>query len=210
MIPVIDFVGNRPKSLDDLPERERLRIIVKIHLLGTLAWDYAETVLEIAAQMKVEGTKRLSRAVRELRRRYDRYNGEFLSSQDTERMNELSILFADINERNFTKLCRGLDTEMGRVAHFDAQNAYLIKAVQMTMTVIDTMKLFAEESDRWMEVHGVDGHTVMPKFFGSLAILIPQFAGDCYDPRSESRKITARILLGEIKRIELFDENGKV
>lgn len=210
MIPVIDFLRTKPKTLDDLPEKERLRIIVKISLLGTLAWDYADTVLDIARQMKIPQMKKVSRAVSELRREYDRYNGSFLSSDDCTHMKRLSDLFADINDTAFNRLCYGLDTELGRIDRFDPQNAYLIKAVQMTMTVIDTMKLFADESDAWMEAHGVDGHTVMPKHFGPLAILIPQYAGDCYDPHSEARRITAGILLNEIKKIELYDENGIV
>lgn len=85
------------------------------------------------------------------------------------------------------------------------------QAVQMAMTVIDAMRLYAARCDRWVGSFGVRGrHSMLHDFFPRLAMLLPEFAGDCYDPASPSRKATAAILEKELSNIELYDDYGKI
>ena len=51
------------KTIDDLSIDTRVRMVIKIGLLGTLAWDYTETVLDIARQMKIKDMVKVSRAI---------------------------------------------------------------------------------------------------------------------------------------------------
>lgn len=55
-----------PKTTKDLPQRPLARMATKLYLLGALAWDYADTVCNIAASLRICETKPASRAVREL------------------------------------------------------------------------------------------------------------------------------------------------
>lgn len=54
----------RRKTKEDLPHDILARMVAKSCILGALAWDYADTVLDIAARMRIGKTKPLSRAVK--------------------------------------------------------------------------------------------------------------------------------------------------
>lgn len=203
-IPIIDFVKTR-RSLDDVPQVPLLHMSVKMYLIGALVWDYADTVCDIAISMRRHETKRLCRAVRELRLDYDRTRALDLDDDHVEREWRLAELFESINRDNFAKLCAGLRTEIRRDTRLDAENVMLVEAVQMTMTLIDALRLFAAECDGFIRrYYPQSPHSILPDHFTRLAVLIPEFAGDCYDAASHSRRVTAGILLKEINQIELY------
>lgn len=197
------------KTAEDLSDTIRLRMVVKMLLLGTLAWDYTDTVLKIAAQMQIQETKKVSRAIKEIKREYDQFISPMLHGDDTRFLSGLSVLFEDVNAKAFKRLCDGLAVEIGSKVTPSDEEMYLLKAVQMVMTVLDAMNLYDADCRAWMEAEGVPNHTVIPSHFARLAILIPQYAGNCYDPKSESRRITAKILYNETKLIELYGDDGK-
>lgn len=198
------------KTAEDLPVNERARMVVKVCMLCELIWNYTDTVRDIASQMKIQQTKAVSRAVRELHREYEQFLSPILHANSIAHARGLSELFESINTKTFNRLCEGLRVEMGRTLSLEKKSEYLILAVQMVMTVIDAIRLFDADCCAWMESQGVENHTVVPSHIRRLAILIPQYAGDCYDPHSKARKITARILYNDIKAIELYDEKGLV
>lgn len=200
----------KPAMVDDLPEDERAARVVKLGMLSSLAWDYIDTVLGISSKMRIEYLREVSRVIREIKREYDQSRSRVLYAESILKETELGLLFEDINKGAFSKLCQGLKTETGRIRDLDDDKSMLVCAVQMAMTLIDAVKLYAADFDRWMESHGVRGMTAMPPHLTLLAILLPQFAGDCYDARSQSRRITARVLFNEIRAIETWDENGKI
>lgn len=199
-----------PKTIEDLPQKPLLRMMAKICIVGSLAWDYAETVRTLAAQMRLPDTIKLSRAMRELHADFDRFRQTSLSAADVRKETNLGLLFEQICEEHLSKFSYGFNSEK-EIAMLSDDFRMLVKAVQMAMTVIDAMKLYAADCDRWITENGVfAAHSVLPDHFRRLALLLPGFAGDCYNPDSESRRITARILYNEIKRIDIYDENGKV
>lgn len=199
-----------PKTTRDIPQRPLARMAAKLYFLGALAWDYADTVCNVAASLHIKETKPLSRAVRELNRDYDRFRNRFLNGNDLEAETRLAILFEDVCQKHFTKLNYGVASDKS-VNGLSRDYEMLVKAVQMAMTVIDTMKLYAAECDDWIRKQGVtDRHSILSDHFLRLAILLPQFAGDCYNPNSEARKITAKILNKELHLIDIHDDNGKL
>lgn len=197
------------KTLDEQFKNECAIKVVKVSMLGNIAWSYTDTVLDMAAHMKIVAVKKVSRLIRQIKRDYEVFRHMALKYDDKTFLNEISDLFEEINSEAFTKLCNGLDIEIGKKADLDAENVYLVKAVQMVMTVLDAMRLYDADCRTWIVSQGVSDHTFISHHFDQLAVLIPQYAGDCYDPKSESRRITARILYNEVKNIELYDENGK-
>ena len=211
MIPVIDFLSPaKPKSLSDIPQRPLAAMAVKLYLLGALAWDYTDTVVDIAVQMRCDRTKPLCRAIRELRRRYDRFRQSSLDSSDIAREKELGELFEKLQRKHIDKLCYGLRNEISQYG-LDADSVYLVQAVQMAMTVIGGMKLYAAECDEWIRKQGVaDRHSMLSDYFIALETLLPEFAGDCYDRHSESRRITAAIICNGIRHIDIYDDDGKI
>lgn len=122
---------------------------------------------------------------------------------------ELALLFEEICQEHFTKLNYGISSDKS-VAGLNKDYEMLIKAVQMAMTVIDTMKFYAAECDEWIRGHGVEAHSILSDHFIRLSMILPQFAGDSYNANIEARKLTAKILINEIKAIEIHDEQGKI
>lgn len=205
--PPVNLLPRR-KTLDDVPQTQLSHMTVKLYLVGALVWDYTDTVLDIAAQMRIGGaTKKVSRVIRELRKDYD-----YIRSKDLDRNHikcelKLARQFENINEENFSRLCNGLLTEIRHDTTLDKDYVLLVEAVQMAMTIIDTMKLFAVQCDKFIrKFYPTAPHSILPDHFEKLSILIPEFAGDCYDRHSQSRYITARILLNEINKIELYGD----
>lgn len=70
-LPLPAVLPAREATLDDVPQQALARKGVKLSMLGTLATDYANTVLDIAGQMRISRTKRLSRCVRALISEYE-------------------------------------------------------------------------------------------------------------------------------------------
>lgn len=200
----------KPVSVDDLPEDERAARLVKLGMLSSLAWDYTNTVLDISSRMRIDALRAPSRAIRQIKREYDQSRSRVFYAESILKETELGQFFEEINADAFSKLCQGLKVETGHIRDLDDDNSMLVCAVQMAMTLIDAVKLYAADFDSWMESRGVRGKTTMPSHLTRLAILLPQFAGDCYDARSESRRITAGVLFNEIRAIETWDENGKI
>lgn len=197
----------RRKKLDDVPQRELAHISVKIYLVGALVWDYADTVLNIAAQMRIGGaTKKLTRAIRELRKDYDYIRSKDLDKAHIEKEWELAELFESLNKEAFKKLCNGLITEIRRDTNLNKDYEVLVEAVQIALTVLDALLLYAAQCDKFIRQYYPAPHSVLPDHFRRLAILLPEYAGDCYNHHSQARYVTARILLNEINKIELYGD----
>lgn len=190
----------------DIPQKPLARMAVKIYLLGCLAWDYADTVCNVAATLRLKETRALSRSVRELKRDYDRFRNRMMDSESLAKESELALMYEDICEEHFQKLNYGIEADKYS-AGLKEDYMLLVKAVQMAMTVLDVMKAYARECDEWIRSLGVHVHSILDDHFRSLAVLLPGFAGNAYNANAEARKITANILLNEIKSIQVRDKD---
>lgn len=196
------------KTLDDVPQNELAHMTAKLYLVGALVWDYTDTVLDIAAQMRLGGAaKKLSRAIREIHKDYDRMRSFDLDSEDIRHEWSLAELFEDINRKHFSQLCTGLITEIRHSLNLNGDYELLVESVQIAMTVLDALNLYAEQCDKFIsKYYPCAPHSILPDHFRKLAILLPQYAGDCYSQTPKARYVTARILLNEINRIELYGD----
>ena len=194
------------KSLDDVPQLKLGYMAVKVYLIGALVWDYTDTVLDIAAQMRLGGgCKKLARAIREIHKDYDYIRSKDLNSNHVKREWELAELFEDINKETFSRLCNGLINEIRHDTNLDKDYETLVEAVQIAMTVLDALRLYADQCDKVIRKYYPNApHSILPDHFTKLAMLLPEYAGNCYNRNSEARYITARILLNEINKIELY------
>lgn len=195
----------RRGSLDDVPQDELVYRTIKIYLIGALAWDYSETVLDMAAQMRIAETKKLSRTIRSIRRDYDSLRAQDLDEYHLRREWELAEHFETIVARNFAQLRNGLIDEMRYRHRLNRDNELLVESVQIAMAVLDALMLYAVQCDEFIRKYYPGApHSILPDHFKLLAKLLPEFAGDCYDRDSMSRQITAKILLNEINAIEMY------
>lgn len=201
------------RSLYNIPKKFMHRTSIKIFIIGALVWDYTDTVLELAAQMRIDRcTRKLSHAIREIRRDYDYMCRKHIDLEHVEQICDLSLLFERINKDNLAKLNYGLLNEIrGRDVALDEDYIMLLDAVLTALTVLDALRMFAAECDiKIAKCYPYAPHSCLPDHFRRLAVLLPQYAGDHYIPDSEARRITARVLLNEINSIELYDNHGKV
>lgn len=195
------------KSLDDVPQEELACMGVKMYIVGSLVWDYTDSVLDLAAQMKMGGAlKKLSRAIREVHRDYDKKRSYDLDAEHVEKERELAELFEDINRKDFSELSKGLIKEIREGTNLNDEYVYLVEGVQMAMTVLDTLVLYAAQCDTLIRKYYPQApHSILPDHFKKLAILLPEYAGDCYNRHSKTRARMARTLLDRINEIELYE-----
>ncbi len=202
------FPCDKKTSADITDQRKLSAMAVKLFLLGSLAWDYADTCCNIAASLRISETKRLCRAIRELKRDYDRFRNRHMRDDSIAKETELAMTFENLCQTHFARLNYGVSADKS-VCDLNKDYLFLIKAVNMALTVLDTMSLYAKECDMWIISQGVQAHSILADHFVRLASLLPHFAGDC-SLKSEARMLTSKILLHEIKNIEIYDNDGKV
>lgn len=184
------------------------RRLVRYYVMGSLVWDYTETVLNLVSHN--DKTKKLSRSVRQLRREYDQGRAAVLKAADVENEARLAELFEQVYYPHFNRLCNGLKAEMGKDGPIEPESLSLVMAVQMVMTLLDVLDLLASECEKWVESFGVKYTGMFTNHFRRLAILMPEFAGDLYRWDLPSRSMTAKILYNEITQIDVYDMNGKL
>lgn len=208
--PPIDLFP-RKKTIDDLPQREFLRRGFKVFMLGSLAWDYTDTVLVVAKQLRLpDETKTVTRRIRNLKKDFDQIHSKSLSESDIEEEKNIAEQFEDFCREHLNKLVFSLNNEK-IVADVIRDHKILVNSIQQALTIIDTMKIYAAKCDRWIRDNGVhDANSILPIHFIHLSKLLPLLAGDCYNPDSEARRITARILYKELDRVELYDNEGEL
>lgn len=68
---------NEQKLSEILDSETLMRFAYVPFVVAQLAWDYADTIVDVASMLKLHPTKKLCRAVRELKRQYDRVRDEF-------------------------------------------------------------------------------------------------------------------------------------
>ena len=208
--PPIDLFP-RKKTIEDLPQREFLKRGFKIFMLGSLAWDYTDTVLDMMKHLRLpDETKKVTRRIRNLKEDYDHVHSKSLSKSDITEEKNIAEQFEDLCREHLNKLVFSLNNEK-IVADVIRDHKILVNSIQQALTVIDTMKIYAAKCDRWIKDNGVHGvNSILPVHFIHLSKLLPLLAGDCYNPDSEARRITARILFKELDRVELYDEIGQL
>lgn len=177
---------------------------VLLLVIGELAWDYTGTVIDLAAQMKIKETRRVSRSIAEVRRDYDRFLFRSLDSAEQKRLRELAMQYEEVCQNHLTKLSYSLSNEES-IRQCRESQRYLVVAVQMAMTVIDAMRLYVDDFDNFLHSHGLRGGSMSMGQFEKLFALVPLYAGDAYMPNLPSRKLTAKILFNELKQ---YEHNG--
>jgi len=201
IVPAFDFVSCRKTTLD-LPQDKLSVMAVKLFMLGALVWDYADTVCDIASNMRLYQTKALCRCVHKLKRDYDSFRSMALSHDYLITEQHIAMQFEDLCRLHFRKLIYSISSDKS-TAGLDSEYLMLVKSVYMAMAVLGTMRMYATECDRWMRHNGVHGHSIMPEQIQRLAILLPQFAGDTYNRNIPSLHITSSILFNELNSIEI-------
>lgn len=187
--------AGREKTLADIPGELLEAWGIKLFSLMNLTWDYIDTICDLCVAMRLQPTKPLVRLVRELKRNYDSFRSLYVHSgfQRKERRN--GELIEENLSLDFKKLFYSLSNEVSKLGLADDHKSLVI-AVQQALTLMDAVKVYARRCDREIAAMGVwvcDCCLVHTEFL-KLYDIIPQFAGDCYQPDIEARRLTAGII----------------
>lgn len=194
------------KTIKDVPDELLVEWSYKLFALINLAWDYVDTVCNLAAGMKLEPTKPLVRTVRGLKREYDRFRWGVFGSRDEINETNGGLRFEEKFKADFGRLLNGIELEVNKL-DLNADHRLLVIAVQQAMTLMDAVKVYARRCDKQMADMGVwvcDCCMVQTEFL-KLFPLMPQFAGDCYQGVIEARRLSSGILANRLTAMRLAD-----
>ena len=204
----------RWRHYDSIPDSVTIPFAMRLFAMQNLTLQYVDTVTGFCIEKRIDGTKRLVRAVRQLRIGIDRlYAGSFKGeagrlAKESEARNAAE--FEDNADALLTRLFYGLDTEVGRLG-LKGDDKALVIAVHQALTIADVARMYAREGDEMLRRYHVPvartGCSMLPNEFLAIADLLPQFAGDCYK-LSPSRKITAKAMLNELRKHVIVMPDG--
>lgn len=204
----------RWRHYDSIPDSVTIPFAMRLFAMQNLTLQYVGTVTGFCVEKRIEGTKPLVRAVRELRLGIDRlYAGSFKGeagrlAKESEARNAAE--FEDNADALLTRLFYGLDTEVGRLG-LKGDDKALVIAVHQALTIADVTRMYAREGDEMLRRYHVPvartGCSMLPNEFLAIADLLPQFAGDCYK-LSRSREITAKAMLNDLRKHVIVMPDG--
>lgn len=194
----------RMGTIDDVPDTLLVTWSLRLFALMNLTWDYVDTILDLCVQMRISDTKPLCRTIRELKREYDKFRWQNMLYERTQEETETGLLFEEMFQKDFNILFLNLDTEVKKL-DLREDDKLLVISVQQALTLIDAVKIYAKRCDKAMSDMNVwtcDYCMVQTEFL-KMAELIPEFAGDCYQPDLQIRKQTAQILANRLDKLPI-------
>lgn len=192
------------KTIMDIPGDLLVEWSFKLFALMNLAWDYVDTVCDACISLRIQETKPLVREIRNLKREYDQFRAPatrpVMEHNETQHGLRMEQLFRD----DLRKLMSGIKLEVNKL-DLTPDHRLLVISVQQALTLMDAVKVYARWCDSEIKKRGVwtcDCCMVQTAFL-KLYDLVPQFAGDCYQPDIDARRLTAGILANRMKSIGL-------
>ena len=210
-------VPRRPRFVEiteGVPHGVLLHWAANLYTLMNLGWDYVDTVLDVVVQMRLSETKKLVRAVRNLRREYDQFRSTAIHGREEREERACAEAFEDFVQTHLSRLFNALEFETMK-QDIRKDYATLVIAVQQAMTVLDAVSIYARRCDSEIRTrYGIDvpDRCMVQREFLELYSLVPQFAGDCYDKDLPARRLTSGILINELQKTDIdiyWDEQGR-
>ena len=200
------------KRLHEMLSEEAVFSITYVpYVIAEVAWDYADSIIDIATLMRLSETKRLCRAIKELRREYDRERYKIIN--DTWRKSETDnmIMFQEELKDFFSSVHRyvsdGLTEKYGKI---DYDSLLLIGASYACRIVLTALDRFCAAQEKIVtSILGYSiGHQLMPKEIKKLYAVVAEFDGDTTLDRDDWKQHEAQFaeeLAKYITDVELND-----
>lgn len=175
--------AERDKKLlhETLSEEAVFSITYVPYVIAEVAWDYADTILDYAAIMRLRETKPLCREIRELRRQYDRERYKIINDKwrasETDNMimfqETLSDFFSDIQKY----VVNNLTAKYGEIEFNTRMLVGASYACRIVMTALQRYCTAQEKIVTSILGYSI-GNTLYPKELKRLYLLVKEFAGD--------------------------------
>ncbi len=180
-------------------------------VVAQLAWDYADTIVDVASMLKLHPTKKLCRAVRELKRQYDRVRDEFTNHAHTDSEIENMYVFEEGVSDLFSLYLKNIEFDLkSEYPDLDDDHRNYLLAIYQCHIVLQSIYRYCEMMKE--KVEKIVGHQigdVLPKELRRLDILVMAFVGD--KPISTKfdaqQKTYAQCLANRMALVELVDKD---
>lgn len=174
--------------------RQLTRYALAHDILANLAWGYIDTVIKLASDKRISELKEVARRLRQAQRAYEKQRHSYLLDDISEHMAVISDSLEEECEVQLNQLCFGVANDRS-ASGLEGPDMMLVKAVQMAMTILDAIAANDRLTDTYISSHHIsDTARRYDAYFVIARRLVPLFAGDCYAPRLEARRIVARFV----------------
>lgn len=178
-------------------------------VVANLAWDYADTIVCMAQLLKLQETKKLSRAIRQLKADYDRLRAPYIDSAHRNSEENNMYVFEDGVKDLFNLYLVNIECDI-KSAYPELQSEYIIllKAVYQCHIVLQCIYEYVRIMT--IKVEKIVGHKIgdiLPGELRRLDPLVIAFAGDKpISKEFEKQQSTyAKSLSNRLSRIELVE-----
>lgn len=198
------YLQRQKKTIRDVPKEILADMSIRLFALMNLTWDYIDTICDLCVSLRISETKPLVRTVRELKREYDKFRWSVVDSDHEKKETNTGLEIEEKLSADFDRLFNGVELEVNRLK-LKREHKTLVIATQQALTLMDAVKIFARRCDKKIASYDVwvcDCCMVMTEFM-KLYPLIPEFAGDCYQPDLDARKLSAGIIANKLHDLEL-------
>lgn len=150
-------------------------------VIAEIAWDYADTILDIAVMMRLHETKKLCRAIKDLRIEYNRKRFEIIDDNWRKSETENMIMFQEtLSHEYFGKIYGTFKDElMQTYPELETNSVMLIASVYCCKTIIAGMMRYCQAQEKIVaSILGHEINSIMPKQMNQLNTLVSEFIGD--------------------------------
>lgn len=151
-------------------------------VIVNVVWDYADTICNQAAAMRISETKQLTRTIRQMQREYEKsrqYGTQrrFREQEDTHTIELQDEWFKDY----FKELYRDLSEHIHYCfPKLNADNVEFVVSVYMCIVVLKALSKYVKWADTEIErVVGKTKRSIMPQNMVILNSLVIEYAGNC-------------------------------
>ena len=168
------------KIKSTLTQDELLRFGYVPFVIARLVWDYTDTIKDICIQMRLTETKRLSRAVRQLKQEYDRRRMPYIDKEREDNETRNMLVFEDAIEEHsrlfFVNLRCAVEREYPEL---NPDHRQLIYAVYQCRAMLRACLAYAERQRKRIATKlNWELNSMLPPQVKALEPLILAFAGD--------------------------------
>lgn len=189
-----------------LTQEELYRVAYVPFVIAEVVWDYADTLCNLASLSRLKPTRKLCRAIRELRHDYDRTRRPFIDDKSRAVETEHMINFQEELSGFFGKLHLAVKLKLReRHGQLEENSEMLVCACFMALICFKALSKYTQWADRLIESKcGRANHSIMPDAIRRLGIILPEFAGDCsIDLNTPEMDLWRDTLYNHIHSIEL-------
>lgn len=168
------------KLSEILDSETMMRFAYVPFVIATLAWDYADSILNMAAYLRIQEVKKLCRSVKELKKDYDYLRAPYIDQAHQESEENNMYIFEDGVNDVFNLYLANIGFDI-KSEYPDLDNEYVtyLKAIYQCHIVLKSIFRYAQiQTDKVEKIVGHKIGDIIPTQLRRLDTLVMAFVGD--------------------------------